>query len=76
MDTPPPYPRQRTIDEFETEYAQLSGVTVEFLHYWGRYAMKCDCEQRACVGFVMCYQHEDAIFEEAQRENARRKGNR
>jgi len=56
-----------TADEFETAYARRSGVTVAFLHHWGRYAEPCDCGDEICEGWSMGHQHEDAIMEDRQR---------
>lgn len=52
-----------TADEFEAAYAARSGVTVPFLHDWGRYADRCDCGDERCEGWQMGHQMEDAIFE-------------
>jgi hypothetical protein len=41
-------------DVFEAEYAASSGVTVEQLHTYGRYAEPCDCGDGAyCRGWKM-----------------------
>jgi hypothetical protein len=45
---------------FEREYAARSGVTVAFLHAWGRYAEPCTCGQPGCPGWAMGHQFEDA----------------
>jgi hypothetical protein len=42
-----------TRDEFESEYAQKSGVTVEKLHELGLYAIPCDCDDPMCRGWAM-----------------------
>ena len=52
-----------TCDEFEALYAQRSGVTVEQLHAWGRFAEPCDCGNPICEGWAMGHQWEDAIVE-------------
>jgi hypothetical protein len=45
--------RAATVEEFEEQYAQRSGVTVEWLHENGRYGAPCDCGDDACEGFQM-----------------------
>lgn len=52
-----------TAEEFEAAYATRSGVTVEFLHSWGRYAEPCGCGEPECGGWAMGRQQEDAITE-------------
>lgn len=42
-----------TKDEFEQQYAQRSGVTVDWLHSMGRYAAPCDCTEPECQGWQM-----------------------
>lgn len=54
--------------EFEAAYAERSGVTVEQLHAWGRYAEPCDCGEPGCEGWAMGHQQEDAIVEDEFRE--------
>jgi hypothetical protein len=52
---------------FEQEYATRSGVTVEWLHSWGRFGAPCDCGWDRCRGFQMTYAWEDAIEEDRVR---------
>lgn len=41
-------------DDFEREYAERTGVSVEQLHKWGRYAVPCEgCDYPACEGWQM-----------------------
>ena len=40
-------------DQFEAQYAYLSGVTVEWLHQMGKYAFPCSCDYEHCVGCQM-----------------------
>jgi len=54
-------------EEFEAAYAAMSGVTVAFLHRWGRYAAPCDCGDSMCEDWVMGHQWEDAIMEDQLR---------
>ncbi len=42
-----------TKDEFETGYAERSGVTVERLHSMGRHAEPCYCTAEICSGWKM-----------------------
>lgn len=42
-----------TRDEFETGYAERSGITVEWLHEYGRWAAPCDCGEDGCEGWLM-----------------------
>lgn len=42
-----------TKDEFEKNYAEASGVTVEWLHRQGRCAVPCDCGSDMCEGWAM-----------------------
>lgn len=51
-------------DEFERAYAARSGVTVDQLHAWGRWAEPCDCGEDGCEGWAMGRQQEDAIWED------------
>jgi hypothetical protein len=55
-----------TSDEFESAYAACSGVSVIWLHSWGRYAERCDCGDPDCQGWAMGHQQEDAIVENAR----------
>jgi hypothetical protein len=69
---------QAEADRFEAEYAERAGVTVEWLHRWGRWAEPCHCAGEYCEGWAMGHQHEDALFENEMRERvkARREGDR
>ena len=49
------------INDFERWYADNSGVTIEFLHKWGRRGAVCDCLDDKCTGFQMLH---DAWCEE------------
>jgi hypothetical protein len=60
-----------TAAEFEAAYAARSGVTVEQLHAWGRYAEPCDCDSDMCQGWAMGHQQEDAIAEDQLRATRR-----
>ena len=42
-----------TKDEFEQQYAERSGVTVEWLHERGQKAMPCNCGVFGCTGWQM-----------------------
>lgn len=42
-------------DEFEQAYAERSGITVEFLHEHGRYAIPCACATLGCDGWQMLH---------------------
>ena len=44
---------QLTKDEFERQYADVSGYTVEQLHEMGREAIVCDCGSILCLGWQM-----------------------
>lgn len=59
-----------TAVEFERDYAARSGVSVEQLHAWGRYAERCypDCDSSGCCGWRLGHPGEDAIFENALRD--------
>ena len=62
---------QSNLAAFEVRYAARSGVTVEELHQWGRYAEPCDCGDPGCEGFQMGHQWEDAIVEDRMRAASR-----
>ena len=54
MTDPPVSPFAPTsIAEFEQQYAERSGVTVEWLHAHGRDGDVCDCGDDICDGFQM-----------------------
>lgn len=42
-----------TKEQFEYQYAELSGVTVEWLHEHDQYAIPCDCGEDGCMGWQM-----------------------
>jgi hypothetical protein len=42
-----------TKEEFERQYAEKSGVTIEWLHAHGQFAEPCDCEWDECKGWAM-----------------------
>lgn len=44
-----------TRDEFEQQYAERSGITVEQLHELGRWAIQCDCKDELCQGWQMIH---------------------
>ena len=44
-----------TKDEFEKGYAERSGVTVEWLHSMGQWAIPCDCGDEGCHGWQMAH---------------------
>jgi hypothetical protein len=50
-----------TAAEFEAAYAARSGVSVEYLHWAGRFAQPCDCGWDDCQGWEMGHQWEDAL---------------
>ena len=57
--------RLKTVQEFERWYANNSGVTVEFLHKYGRYGAPCDCGDTICTGWQMT--HQDYVLEEEKK---------
>jgi len=59
-----------TREEFEQAYAKRSGVGVEELHSYGRFAEPCECGEPGCDGWVMGHQWEDAIVEDRMRSVA------
>ncbi len=50
-----------TIAEFEQQYADASGVTIEWLREYGRYGAVCDCGDEICTGFKMCHRDDDPL---------------
>lgn len=42
-----------TLDEFERQYAERSGVTVAWLHANDRFGVPCDCGEEGCEGWQM-----------------------
>lgn len=42
-----------TAEQFEREYAERSGTTVELLHHYGFRARPCDCDYEKCQGWQM-----------------------
>jgi hypothetical protein len=63
--------RPSSIEEFERQYAERAGVTVEYLHSIGRYGETCACGAKECEGFAMGHQWEDAIVENSYRRKNR-----
>jgi hypothetical protein len=53
--------------EFEAAYASRSGVSIDDLHAWGRYAEPCVCGDDLCEGWAMGHQWEDALVEDQMR---------
>lgn len=54
-------------DEFTLRYAERSGIPVDLLRSWGRFAEPCHCQAHMCEGWQMGHQWEDAIVEDAIR---------
>lgn len=48
-----------TQSEFEQQYAERSGVTVEWLHAHNQFGVPCDCEEPGCEGWQMKYIEEE-----------------
>ena len=46
---------EAAIEKFEQEYAERSGVTVEWLHVNGRRGAQCHCGDGMCDGFQMTH---------------------
>jgi hypothetical protein len=44
-------PAKITAEQFEREYAERSGVTVEWLKANGRVVRPCDCHEEDCEGW-------------------------
>jgi len=42
-------------DEFESEYARRSGVTVDQLRWYGMRAIPCECDYELCQGWQMTH---------------------
>ena len=42
-----------TLSAFEQQYAERSGVTVEWLHAHDQFGAPCDCEDPSCSGWQM-----------------------
>lgn len=42
-----------TLEEFEQQYAERSGMAVERLHDLGLFGTPCDCEEPGCQGWQM-----------------------
>ena len=51
-----------TVDEYEQQYAERNGVTVEELHARGMRGGVCECGGRSCDGFQMFYRDVDAAL--------------
>lgn len=47
-----------TKDEFERQYAERSGTTVDFLRSIGRLAEPCNCGEDECQGWQMAHREE------------------
>lgn len=47
-----------TVADFESRYADRSGVSVQWLHENGRWGAPCDCEESGCEGFQMLHKDE------------------
>lgn len=55
----------RDAREFEQQYAERSGVTVEWLHARNQYGIPCDCGEPDCQGWQM--KHIEETDEESNR---------
>lgn len=58
------------MDEFEQDYANRSGLTVEWLHSVGLFAMPCECGEASCPGWRMSTKQEyreETIISSAER---------
>lgn len=44
-----------SVEEFERQYAERSGVTVEFLHDQELFGVTCECGDEICEGFQMTH---------------------
>lgn len=42
-----------TRQEFEQQYADNGGITIDTLHKLGLYAVPCNCEEEDCLGWRM-----------------------
>jgi hypothetical protein len=42
-----------TKEEFEKQYAEKSGLTIDQLHWFGLHAETCDCGDERCNGWIM-----------------------
>lgn len=47
-----------TREEFERQYTERSGITIEFLHELGRFAEPCNCGEEGCQGWQMVHKRE------------------
>jgi ribosomal protein S27AE len=56
-----------TAEEFERQYAERSGITVEKLRAWGRIVAPCDCGADMCEGWQSTTP--ERIADEQYREN-------
>lgn len=50
-----------TLEEFEQQYAERSGMTVEQLYTHGLLPVPCDCEEPGCNGWRMTHMVEIEI---------------
>ena len=66
-----PQPEFQTVAEFEQWYVDNSNhgrhssaelFTVELLHEWGRYGVRCYCGDGSCRGWRMAY-HDETLDE-------------
>lgn len=55
-----------TVEQFEQEYAERSGVTVELLHAHGRYGKPCNCGDDECEGWQMAHADDDDSLDPSQ----------
>jgi hypothetical protein len=51
LNNPPGWDEPLTAEQFEQEYAENSGVTVEFLRENGRVVCSCECGDPICLGW-------------------------
>ncbi len=45
--------------EFEKQYAEASGMTVDQLHELNLHAIPCDCEETGCQGWAMNWENRE-----------------
>jgi len=55
-------------EEFELQYAQRSGVTVEWLHKMDRCGIPCTCGEDCCEGWQMTHLDDDEDFKDMEKE--------
>ena len=56
-----------TREEFERDYAEQSGMTIERLHQLGLAVVPCDCDYEKCQGWAMV-SNVAAIYEQWKRD--------